>query len=200
MITLGRWSTVRLVFRDSAAGGQIMCSAEVMREINAKIFESESPTPYSDNQPQEAVEFIRQMGITPIAVGDVKLKGLELPESLTLIYPRDLAGRHDLQETVSNPDLSASRVPYDVAQIRSLGLICLRLEALASSRIFRELPPERKNSAQSVAGFEEEDEVPPLYLYSNPDLLLPNLTETSSERDFMTVLDTLSGRNRERRI
>ncbi|ESK88746.1 adenylate cyclase [Moniliophthora roreri MCA 2997] len=178
----------------SAAGGQIMCSAEVMREINARIFESEPPTPYSDTQPQEAVEFIRQMGIAPIPVGDVKLKGLELPESLTLIYPRDLAGRHDLQETASNPDLSASRVPYDVAQIRSLGLICLRLEALASSRIFRELPPERKSSAQSVPGVEEEDEVPPLYLYSNPDLLLPNLTEASSERDFMTVLDTLSGR------
>ncbi|KAK7043114.1 cysteinyl-tRNA synthetase [Paramarasmius palmivorus] len=177
----------------SAAGGQIMCSEEVMREIKAKILQDGPTTPYSDMQPLAAIESIRELGIAAFDVGEVKLKGLERPESLTAIYPAELRGRHDLQETTTVPDASASRVQFDVAQIRSLGLICLRLEALASSRIFRELPPQRKSSAQSTHALEDEDETP-LYLYANPDLLLPNLTETSSERDFTTVLDTISGR------
>ncbi|KAF9263742.1 PP2C-domain-containing protein [Marasmius fiardii PR-910] len=173
-----------------ANGGQIMCSAEVMKEINAKIFETEPPTPYSDLQPQEAIDGIRHIGIAPFSVGEVQLKGLELPDYLTVIYPAEFEGRHFMQETVSNPD--PARVQFDVQQIRHLGLVCLRLEALASNRIFREIPAERKSSAQTVNG--EEEEETPLYLYGNPDFLLPPLSETASDKDIMVVLDAISGR------
>ncbi|KAG7098211.1 hypothetical protein E1B28_000179 [Marasmius oreades] len=173
-----------------AAGGQIMCSAEVMKEINAKIFETGPETAYSDLQPQDAIDGIRYIGITPFSVGEVQLKGLELPDDLTVIYPTDLDGRHYMQETISNPD--PARVQFDVQQIRQLGLVCLRLEALASARIFRETPAERKSSAQTVNG--DDDEEAPLYLYGNPDFLLPPLSETSSDKDIMAVLDAVSGR------
>ncbi|KAL0577854.1 cysteinyl-tRNA synthetase [Marasmius crinis-equi] len=174
-----------------AAGGQIMCSAEVMKEIDARILEKGPLTPYSDAQPQEAIDGIRKMGLTPFYVGEVQLKGLELPDHLTSIYPSELAGRHGMQETVSNPNPSTSRVQFDVNQILQLGSICLRLEALASRRIFREAA-ERKSSAQSVQG-DDEDETP-LYLYGNPDFLLPSLSETASEKEIMVVLDAISGR------
>ncbi|KAJ8078177.1 hypothetical protein PM082_000383 [Marasmius tenuissimus] len=53
---------------------------------------------------------------------------------------------------------------------------------------------DRKSSAQTAVNGDEEDETPPLQLYGNPDFLLPALTENSPERDFMVVLDAVSGR------
>ncbi|THV02992.1 hypothetical protein K435DRAFT_716145 [Dendrothele bispora CBS 962.96] len=176
----------------SAAGGQIMCSAEVMREINAKISETGPLTPYSDDQTDEAIEAIRQIGIASFRIGELKLKGLELPEMVTAIYPKALAHRHQLEETVAEPtDVEGSRVQFSVTQIRHLGLICLRLESLASSRIFREVS-ERK--ASIISEHEPEEEEDSLYLYGDPSLLLPALSEKSSERDVMLALDSLSGR------
>ncbi|KAK1221275.1 cysteinyl-tRNA synthetase [Marasmius sp. AFHP31] len=174
-----------------AAGGQIMCSAEVMKEIDAKVLNTVQPPEYPDIQ---AIEGIRQMEIQCVYVGEVQLKGLELPDHLTLIYPLELAGRHDIQETVSNPTSNTSRIQFDVKQLRQLGLICLRLEALASSRVFLEMSADRKSSARTAVNGDEEDETPPLQLYGNPDFLLPALTENSPEKDFMVVLDTVSGR------
>ncbi|KAJ3983402.1 adenylate cyclase [Lentinula detonsa] len=180
----------------SAAGGQIMCSEEVIREIKAKLYNG-PPTPQSDVQPPEAVDNVRRLGFSIIEVGAVKLKGLELPEQLSLIYPGHLVARHNLREVVGDPDASGSRVQFSVSQIRQLGLVCLRLESLATSRIFKEMG-ERKSSIQTVNMSVENDndeEEDPLYLYGDPNLLLPPLDEkTSSDRDMTLVLDALSGR------
>ncbi|KAJ3841453.1 hypothetical protein EV361DRAFT_192838 [Lentinula raphanica] len=178
----------------SAAGGQIMCSEEVIREIKAKLHGG-PPTPHSDIQPPEAVDNVRRLGLHIIEVGAVKLKGLELPEHLSLIYPGHLVARHDLREVVADPDASGSRVQFSVSQIRQLGLVCLRLESLATSRIFKEMG-DRKSSMQTVSAENDNDEEEdPLYLYGDPNLLLPPLDEkTSSDRDMTLVLDALSGR------
>jgi len=170
-----------------------MCSEEVIREIRAKLYNGPA-TLQSEFQPAEAVDNVRRLGVTIFEVGAVKLKGLELPEQLSLIYPGHLAARHDLRETVADPDASGSRVQFSVSQIRQLGLVCLRLESLATSRIFREMA-ERKSSIQTVSDNDNDEEEAPLYIYGDPNLLLPALDEKmSSDRDMTLVLDALSGR------
>lgn len=181
----------------NAKGGQIMCSAEILREINACVLETEEETEYSRFQPPAAIDAIRQMGVTIIPVGEVKLKGLEVPEILSLIYPDDLAGRRDLEDMPPDPTASGSRVPFSVVQMRELGVLCLRLEALSSRRIFRPLP-ERKNSTVSAENGESLEEPSsetrcPV-LYGDPNVLLPPINEKSSDSDLMMLLDSLSVR------
>ncbi|KAG1744953.1 nucleotide cyclase [Suillus paluster] len=75
----------------SAAGGQIMCSANVVREIQPCLFEAGL---HSEFQPVQATEAVRQMVLVP--AGELKLKGLEIPELASLAYPAILQGRQDL--------------------------------------------------------------------------------------------------------
>lgn len=180
--------------KSSAAGGQIMCSEEVIREIRAKLHDDPA-TPQSEFQPVEAVEAVdnvRRLGVTIFKVGEVKLKGLELPEQLSLIYPGHLAARHDL--CASEPDASGSKIGFSVSQIRQLGLICIRLESLATSCIFRAIG-ERKATVQTVNHNDNEEEEDPFYFCGDPNILFPTLDEkTSSENDISLVLDALSRR------
>ncbi|KAG2754456.1 adenylyl cyclase [Suillus brevipes Sb2] len=77
----------------SALGGQIMCSADVVREMNASMFNCD---PASKPQPAQALEEIRQLQTVFIPVGEIKLKGLEVPEMASLVYPTALLGRQRL--------------------------------------------------------------------------------------------------------
>ncbi|KAF5353091.1 hypothetical protein D9758_008721 [Tetrapyrgos nigripes] len=72
---------------ENATGGQILCSAEVMREIDAKVLGDEEDISES---PPQALEAVRQIGITTFQ-GDG-----EGPELHSVLYPKDLAGRHQL--------------------------------------------------------------------------------------------------------
>lgn len=174
----------------SAAGGQIMCSADVIREINATIFASEEPTEHSRSQSPQAIEAIRRLGVHVMSFGEVKLKGLEVPESLSLIYPTELIARHGL-ENLSGESASGSRVQFSVEQMRELAMLCIRLEALTSSRVFKPLPA-RKNSAVKTQD-EARLDLNPVYLYGNPDILLPNMG-TASDAELTLLLDSLSSR------
>jgi adenylate cyclase len=185
-----------------AAGGQIAVSADVVREINAKIFQTEPETEYSEMQPLEAILAVKELGATVVPVGEVKLKGLELPETLSIVYPSHLAGRQNLTVD-SAPDVSNSRVQFSVDQIKSLALLCLRLETLSTGRIFKSLR-DRKQSLPKVAGqsvgldrnqfrgLQEEDESDSMFVYGDPDLLFPSLNEYASDADLMTILESLS--------
>ncbi|KAG1773049.1 nucleotide cyclase [Suillus occidentalis] len=77
----------------SALGGQIMCSADVVREINASLFNWD---PTAKPQPARALEEIRQLQTVFVPVGEIKLKGLEVPEMASLVYPAALLGRQRL--------------------------------------------------------------------------------------------------------
>lgn len=172
-----------------SSGQSSSSSEEVIREIRAKLYDGPA-TPQSEYQAAEAVDNVRRLGVTIFKVGEVKLKGLELPEQLSLIYPGHLAARYDLR--VPDPDASGSNV--SVSQIRQLGLICIRLESLVTWRIFREID-ERKVSVQTVNHNDNGEEEDPLYLYGDPNILLPVLDEkTSSERNILLALDALSAR------
>ena len=176
----------------SASGGQIMCSADVIREINAKIFETEAETEYSDFQPSQAIDAIRRLGVVIVPVGEVKLKGLEVPEMLSLVYPTCLEGRKDLEEAPADPNSSGSRVQFSVLQMRELGILCLRLEALASSRVFRAIP-ERKGSIQTLEN-ESVRQSAVEYMYGDPNILLTPMNDKASDADLMMLLDSLSVR------
>ena len=188
-----------------AAGGQIMCSAAVIREIHAKIFETGPDTEYSEFQPTQAIEAIRQMQISVVPAGEIKLKGLEIPEVVSLVYPAALSGRQDLDASGSHPSTSTSpaRVQLNIAQIRELAVLCLRFEALASSRVFRPLP-ERKESAADISleSLSDKDVMEPLsgedmspsIMYGDPNLLLPPMNEKTSDMEMMMHLDSLVSR------
>ncbi|KAF9478381.1 adenylate cyclase [Pholiota conissans] len=176
----------------NALGGQISCSNDIIREINARVLEVEDETEYSRLQNPNAVEGIRDIGVVIIPVGEVKLKGIELPEILSIIYPSGLEGRHDLKDAPVDPTVSASRVQFSVPQIQELGMLCLRIEALSTRRLFKPLPG-RKNSIQSNNELEDNDNNH-RYFYSDPNLLLPSINHNSTDTELMFVLDSLSVR------
>lgn len=98
----------------SALGGQIMCSADVVREVNTALFTSNLA---SKHQPARAIEEILQLQTVFVPVGEIKLKGLEVPEMASLVYPAALLGRHRLAMSGSNlstsPSLSNPGSPAD---------------------------------------------------------------------------------------
>lgn len=140
-----------------AAGGQIMLSADVVREIQARVLETGPDTDYSVYQPLHIVEAIRRLDIIVEPVGEKKLKGLEVPEMLSLVYPRALAGRRvldgDASDDVPHEDEvedGFESVECSVDQLKELSMVCLRLEALTIGRIFRPLPPRKGSNAQQM--------------------------------------------------
>lgn len=192
----------------NASGGQIMCSADVVREINARITETGPDTEYSEFQPPQAIEAIRRMNIKVIPVGEVKLKGLEIPEMVSLIYPGSVAGRQDMDLTggsASASTLPSAKVRWIIGRVRELAVLCLRFEALASARVFRPYskrkesisPPSQSQSSQSsipaLPGSElsEDEWFEPGYMYGDPDQLLPPMHDKMGEFEIMMVLDSL---------
>lgn len=178
-----------------ALGGQIMCSADVVREMNAKIFENGQDTEYSEFQPTQAIEAIRQMQIALVPAGEVKLKGLEIPEMVSLVYPAALLGRQDLDASGSHLSTSTStaRVQLSIAQVRDLAMLCLRIEALTSGRIFRpRLEQKEYVSDLPLEPLSDEDVLEPSVMYGDPNLLLPPMNEKTSDLEIMMHLDSLS--------
>ncbi|KAF7329121.1 Adenylate cyclase [Mycena kentingensis (nom. inval.)] len=176
-----------------AAGGQIMCSFDIIREINAKIFESDAETEYSDLQPREAIEAIRRLDPVVLHVGETKLKGIENPEVLGLLLPAILISRQDfVDESPVDPSSSSnSRVQFSVDQMRDLGMLCLRLEMSSSGRVFRPLP-ERKGSLQQEVPEDFpaiEDE--PVSLHGDPNVLLPPMNNSMTDAELMLILYSL---------
>ncbi|KAJ7049995.1 hypothetical protein C8F01DRAFT_1213058 [Mycena amicta] len=176
----------------SAAGGHIMCSTDVIREINAKIFESEPETEYSDAQLPEAIDAIRRMDPVIVPVGEVKLKGLEVPEMLSLVFPGKLIGRKDIVDAtpVDPSSSSGSRVQFSVKQMRELGMLCLRLEMSSSGRVFRPIP-ERKGSLPDAEEPPEVDEVDSISLHGDANVLLPTMTDKMTDSELMLILYSL---------
>ncbi|KAJ7676182.1 hypothetical protein B0H17DRAFT_1207452 [Mycena rosella] len=126
-----------------AAGGQIMFSSDVMSEINARVFETEPATEYSDLQPKEAIDAIRGLDPVPVPVGEVKLKGLEVPEMLSFVLPASLIGRRDHKDTLAvemHPPIAELAIrpaaKFNMAKIRKLAALCVRLEMATADLVF----------------------------------------------------------------
>ena len=169
-----------------AGGGQIMCSADVVREIDARIKGVGPETAYSKSQPTQAIDGIRRMGIEVIPFGEIKLKGLEAPEMVSLIYPTQVVGRQELNAASMTTSVAPARVQWTVNQIKELAVLCLRFEALASSRVFRPpVEPSRKDGTQELV----EDGT--AYQHCDVNVLLPPMNEKMTDIEFMMLLDSL---------
>jgi adenylate cyclase len=163
----------------SAKGGQIMCSAEVIHEINASVLQCAPETEFTHLQPSEAVDAIRHIGVTIADKGEFKLKGIEAPVHLALIYASSLVGREELLEAKDLPTVKPSRGPVNIEEMRQLGLLCIRLEALTTGRVFRPLSAATTNPSEA-------------YFNCDPSLLLPAINENASDLELAFLLDALS--------
>ena len=175
----------------SAAGGQIMCSADVVREINAKIFETGPETEFSYLQPPAVVEAIRAMGVVIEPVGEVKLKGLEVPELLSIVFPRELEGRKNMEQYEVMSALALNpKVQFTAEQVRALGLLCLRFESLTASRVFNPLP-DRKGSAAGLS--DDTDQGGLVRFAGNPNHMLPSF-EKLADDELLSALGSFTMR------
>ncbi|PPQ71348.1 hypothetical protein CVT26_011985 [Gymnopilus dilepis] len=177
----------------SAQGGQIMCSMDIVKEIRARVFETGEETEYSHLQTTAAVETIKRIGVVIKDVGEVKLKGIELPEILSVLYPKGLEGRHELKEAPVDPS-SSSGSPFKLgmAQVKELGVLTLRTEAISSGRVFKPVT-DRKASIQSNSEAQDPAMAAKM-IYADPNLLLPSINDKTSEADLLHVLDSLATR------
>lgn len=208
--------------QSSALGGQICCSQEIIKDINTHVLGIEEANELSRPQTQVSVEGVRKLGLVIMPKGEVKLKGIELPEDLFILYPSGLEARHDLKDTPTDPSASVSRVQFSASQLQELGMLCLRIEALSSGRRFKPLPELRKASIVSSTALppstdvskdvykqrtrvaeadvdveadtevEAEADLESGVFYANPALLLPPVNELSTDAELMRALDSLS--------
>ena len=172
-----------------ALGGQIMISSDAVREI--EIMRSEK---YEDNNPSLAhIDALEKMGIEIISVGDRALKGLEAPEALSLVLPTQLLGRLDVP--IAPAPAASSRTQFSLDQLKELNLLTLRLEALATSRIFKAQDPDPP-AAQSPTTPSDPSPSDPLVpiLHANLDVVLSNFKADASDQDLMSLLDQMAGR------
>ncbi|KAG1885611.1 hypothetical protein F4604DRAFT_1676140 [Suillus subluteus] len=106
----------------SALGGQTMYSADV-RKIKASLLNF---GPVSKPQPARAIKEILQLQTIFVPVGEIKLKGLEIPEMASLVYPAVLLGRQRLVESGLNlstsPSLSIPWVIMPTAPLHKLAV------------------------------------------------------------------------------
>lgn len=75
--------------------------------------------------------------------------------------------------------------------MKELALLCVRLETLTSSRVFRPTPARKGSLSHEERPDDEESN--PIYFYGNPNVLIPEL-QNASDAELMQVLDSLSMR------
>jgi len=98
------------------------------------------------------------------------------------------------QSTDADSLAAGSRVQLSVDQINQLAMVCIRLEALSSSRVFKPIPPSKHISPTQPDGTQQQDVDEDLdrFLYADPAVLMPQIGQSASDADLMVVLDSLS--------
>lgn len=177
----------------TAIGGEIMISADALKDVNSWLQNTEmSGDGEGERERSEMARIVEQLRLLePVVteVGERRLKGLEVPELLSSVLPKVLVGRLKLSQS-SNTPAATSRVQFSVEQIRQLGMLCARLEALSSGRVFRDIALRGNPSAPGLS--QEEEAKERTIMYANPALLMPDIREGASDEDLMTLLDSLS--------
>lgn len=142
-----------------AEGGQISASADAIEIIRTLCGErltdgeqGDGPAALAaselddlDDATKRDVTAIRNMGVGITELGERRLKGLETPEFLSLVYPKALAGRLKYTATQSDGIVAGAAgttqmfepVPqlFDVHQMQNLGMVTIRLEAAAARQV-----------------------------------------------------------------
>ncbi|KAG8890172.1 cysteinyl-tRNA synthetase [Tulasnella sp. 332] len=187
----------------SANGGQINISNDVVEEITRMIPMNEergilmsvddAPIP---GEAANTIEAIRRMGVVIKRLGASRLKGLEVPELLSSVYPKELVGRLQYIGEPAAPEQLApgSRVQFSVEQVRTLATLAIRIEALASERVFRPVSMLYRNHSAVSTGSGAEEIDHSVFMYANVDMLLPAIPETATDADLLLLIDSLSVR------
>ncbi|KAI8459997.1 hypothetical protein BY996DRAFT_4575209, partial [Phakopsora pachyrhizi] len=132
-----------------AKGGEITASLDVIEIVKTLCFDHDGketlasePDTVLDPGTRRDVASIRKMGFGISEIGEKRLKGLEMPEFLSLIYPRVLAGRlNNKGASIGGPDSKIDEVyepaprMLDVNHIRQLGMLVMRLEAVSAATV-----------------------------------------------------------------
>ncbi|KAI0267046.1 hypothetical protein BC834DRAFT_822775 [Gloeopeniophorella convolvens] len=191
-----------------ATGGQILLSADAVHELE---LEMALPSPLVDPQ---AVDALRAFELSFHSIGERKLKGLEIPEVMTAVYPQQLLGRlhyvaaepapltpppHDSDDpdalfpldSPSPPFVGDDECSWTPDQVRELAQLAVRLQALAGGRRFQPLPA-RKGSRAQVTLPPDASTAGGHVLYADPAALLPALSERASEAEALGVLEVLA--------
>ncbi|KZO95643.1 hypothetical protein CALVIDRAFT_165556 [Calocera viscosa TUFC12733] len=204
----------------SARGGEIMLSADVVKLLESYLDE---PSPNGSNpvtttdflqslsalSPDEQLhlEAIRELDPVLIGVGETKLKGIEQPEFLSLLFPKRLLGRHRSQSADSQgapvvpvrSDADPDGLGVSKESIEALALVCTRLEALDAGFIFRLEEADNQPSPDSLsppgtatpgASSRRSSETEQRILHGRQDELLPAI-DYSDEVQVMQVLEGL---------
>lgn len=140
----------------AADGGQIMASRDVVNELTALLGtfkqengEEESEAPGGPEEVDEDtfrmmnpnvsrdVVLLRRMGFGISEVGERRMKGLETPEFLHLVYPKQLAGRLEAKPDAPAPQVFEPTLQLlDIDEVKQIGMLCLRIEALTNDKVF----------------------------------------------------------------
>ncbi|BFZ64929.1 cysteinyl-tRNA synthetase [Saitoella coloradoensis] len=134
-----------------ADGGQITVSSEIANvihkfedaETDGEIIMNDVGDEALVHKIRKEISSLKRLGFGLAPLGERKLKGLENPEFIHLIYPKSLAGRLELERKL-NPQVAPppkeelmfqSEQPRHVspADVRSLGIIALRLEKICGA-------------------------------------------------------------------
>lgn len=136
-----------------AKGGEITASLDVIEIVKTLCFDQNDGKEGNDPLAQESdaildpatrrdVASIRKMGFGVSEIGEKRLKGLEMPEFISLIYPRSLAGRLNNQgASLGGPDSKVDEVyeptprMLDVNHIKQLVTLVVRLEAVSAAAV-----------------------------------------------------------------
>ncbi|TXT15822.1 hypothetical protein VHUM_00325 [Vanrija humicola] len=185
-----------------ADGGQLMASQDVLNVIRSLREYIESSDEHSlDELPaevkREVLELRRIGGIEIKEVGERKLKGLEVPEKLSVLFPKTLAGRLELFSGLrANVEVNETRSyasEKHIEEARQLSALVLRLEALCA---LQHAPP--ASSAGDRTGPLNSPALPPGL--PPPEraainaALGPSIRENITEDELIEVLGSLTTR------
>ncbi|WFD39511.1 adenylate cyclase [Malassezia japonica] len=201
---------------NAADGGQILVSRDVVNELEMLLGKYEdtetSPTevthpPLGQSHIPREVVFLRRLGLGIISMGERRLKGIEIPEHLSLVYPKQLSGRYrhlpgvrpsDTKLQIYEPTMEL----LELDQVKQIGLLCLRLEALSTGMCFPgidPLDPERSDLHDIVRGHghtappphADRSKVVERCLTRYPELLIIATREEATDTELMHILAQL---------
>ncbi|KAK8853425.1 hypothetical protein IAR55_004131 [Kwoniella newhampshirensis] len=194
----------------SADGGQLMASQDVINEIGSvrEYLETSDEDAVNELQGDMKREMneLRRIGLFVKDMGERKLKGLEVPEKLHLLYPKTLSGRaeisNELRAEVEVNDarkLAEEQRVIDIEKVRQLANIALRLEAICSIKADSSSPPTSPTSAHS---FQRDVSTAVVRgggsgkttLGIPPSHLGPSIREDMSDEELTVVIESLTGR------
>lgn len=202
----------------AADGGQIMVSQDVVEELQT-LFQKYSDDDLLQDVGGEAlpewttprdIVLLRRLGLGIISMGVRRLKGIETPEALSLVYPKLLAKRY--QHLAGARRSSDSLQMYEptqevlsLGQIKQLGFLCLRLEALSNQRCFPGISPHdpwyeiesaSKNQPTAPVPGAKRCEIVERLVERAPELLIIASREDATDTELIPVLMQLITRIR----